>query len=300
MGSFGNQTAAPPKEPMGAEAQVIVRQVTVATRGGSTLQLGPTFWLSDAIPPGFEQYRASVVGLSTMDAQTRADMASFLGSAVDTATIPSGCKQGADAGPCLVGDGERSLYTVPSKLAAGVRAVALLRNADSLFVSSCELPMPAASRRSPVATIGHCRPGSNDWHLALPSPAPVHLQSASPTSHRRPIACNWTTAAPTNIPDAPSRTCTSVLPSGAVFLLSNPARASKSRLPLTIAVAKDGKNFDQAWAIRRDAPPARYYRKCLSGQSRDYLVEWCCLYAVGSLLRCTGRRVQVTKPGVPF
>jgi sialate O-acetylesterase len=281
MGSFGNQTAAPPKSPLGAEAQVIVRQVTVAGNNWDSLQLGQTFWLSQSIPLGFEQYQRQAVGLSSMDSQTQLDMANFFGSVLDTGLIPSGCRPGATTDACWVGDGERSLFVVPAtgEGAGRYKAVALLRNVDSLFSSSCELPLttPQEAVGSDDAMMtGHCRPGSNDWHLALPGPGPVQSHSATLPS-ARPIKCNWTVAAPTNIPDAPARTCASVLPSGAVFLLSNPAPASKSRLPLTIAIAKDGQNFDQAWAIRRDAPSGRYYRKrndreSLSGSLRCVLM----------------------------
>ena len=251
MGSFGNQTAAPPHNPVGAESQVIVRQVTVLP--GRALRLGRTFWLSEGIPPGFEQYHDSVVGLGDMDAQTRADMASFLSSAVDAGTVP-GCPHAEEPpGTCWEGDGERSLFVAPGK--GNREAVLLLRNAGYLFSSTCELPassLPAAG----AAEVGHCRPGSNNWHWALPLPSPVR-PGASLAG--RPIPCNWSMPAATTVPDAPARTCASSLPSGTVFLLGNPARSSKSRLPLTIAVARDGKTFDQAYAIRRDAPRAVWY-----------------------------------------
>jgi len=69
----------------------------------------------------------------------------------------------------------------------------------------------------------------------------------------------WSVAEPTDVPDAPSKTTTLRLASGQVVLIGNQVfnKRGTRRDPLTIAIAKDGLNFDAAYSIRWRTPNFR-------------------------------------------
>lgn len=69
---------------------------------------------------------------------------------------------------------------------------------------------------------------------------------------------NWEPALRTNIPDSPSKSTTGTLSDGRTFLIGNQVtRLDGARDPLTIALSRDGRNFDWAAAIRTGAPGVR-------------------------------------------
>ncbi|OPZ05486.1 MAG: hypothetical protein BWZ08_02478 [candidate division BRC1 bacterium ADurb.BinA292] len=95
----------------------------------------------------------------------------------------------------------------------------------------------------------------------------------------------WSLAVPTNIPDSPSGVTVGELPDGTVYLIGNQiagelddpdARPYRNptkvwpfaerdfqsehfpRDPLVLALSRDGRGFDRAWAIRHDTPNARF------------------------------------------
>ncbi|MCP4646102.1 MAG: hypothetical protein GY851_37000 [bacterium] len=72
----------------------------------------------------------------------------------------------------------------------------------------------------------------------------------------RPTASQpWPPAVKTNIPDSPSLSCVGRLPDGQFFLIGNHLPKQWRRDPLTLALSRDGLDYDRAWAIRSGAPP---------------------------------------------
>lgn len=65
----------------------------------------------------------------------------------------------------------------------------------------------------------------------------------------------WTQPEQTNVPDSPSKTVSGTLPDGRVYVVGNQINdVSYGRDPLTLAISRDGVNFDWAAAVRYDAP----------------------------------------------
>ena len=73
----------------------------------------------------------------------------------------------------------------------------------------------------------------------------------------------WSPAVATPIPDAPAKTVTAVLPSGETVLVGNQVYNKKGtrRDPLTIAIARNGFDFDRAYSIRWRTPKFRTPRQ---------------------------------------
>jgi hypothetical protein len=59
----------------------------------------------------------------------------------------------------------------------------------------------------------------------------------------------WTKPVETDMPDSRSKQCAGNLPDGTAYLAGNPVK-SKSRIPLAIALSKDGSHFDKAYLLR--------------------------------------------------
>ena len=66
----------------------------------------------------------------------------------------------------------------------------------------------------------------------------------------------WSTPCPTNMPDATSKCCAGRLSNGTYYLISNPC-PDGSRIPLTIALSKDGATFDRLAILREKATAPR-------------------------------------------
>ena len=59
----------------------------------------------------------------------------------------------------------------------------------------------------------------------------------------------WTTPAESNIPDMGSNLNAGTLPTGEVYLLSNPIVGAPPRNPLVLSLSKDGLLFDRAFIL---------------------------------------------------
>ena len=70
----------------------------------------------------------------------------------------------------------------------------------------------------------------------------------------------WSKAVETAFPDSRSKQCAGNLPDGTPFLIGNPG-PEKDRSLLIIAMASDGKTFDQAWILRKNPPERRFEGK---------------------------------------
>jgi BNR repeat protein len=68
----------------------------------------------------------------------------------------------------------------------------------------------------------------------------------------------WPKAVKTTIADSPSLSCAGRLPDGQFFLIGNHIAKHWRRDPLTLALSRDGLDFDRAWAIRSGAPALRH------------------------------------------
>jgi len=69
----------------------------------------------------------------------------------------------------------------------------------------------------------------------------------------------WTEPQETNIPDSPSKTVSGTLPDGRVYVVGNQINGELfGRDPLTLAISRDGVNFEWAAAIRYGAPAVEF------------------------------------------
>ena len=68
---------------------------------------------------------------------------------------------------------------------------------------------------------------------------------------------SWSEPLETNFLDSTARFSTGSLPDGSVYIISNPG-AHLVRIPLTIALSKDGVTFDRAFVIRGEATRQRW------------------------------------------
>ena len=66
---------------------------------------------------------------------------------------------------------------------------------------------------------------------------------------------SWSTPTQTNVPDSPSKTISGTLPDGRTYMIGNQVNdKAYERDPLTLAISRDGVNYDWAAAIRFDRP----------------------------------------------
>ena len=127
-----------------------------------------------------------------------------------------------------------------------------------------------------------CSPATGTWHYASLSAVidgVIDSEHSSLDQHEELRTalqnCSWSPATVTNIPDAPSRSCTSALPDGETYLVNTPVdhpvpHSKAARDPLVISIAADGKNFSRHWAIRSLATEpqtahCRYATDCSPG-----------------------------------
>ena len=68
---------------------------------------------------------------------------------------------------------------------------------------------------------------------------------------------SWSEPVETSFLDSTARFSTGSLPDGSVYIISNPG-AHLVRIPLTIALSKDGVTFDRAFVIRGEATTQRW------------------------------------------
>lgn len=67
---------------------------------------------------------------------------------------------------------------------------------------------------------------------------------------------NWSKPVQTNFPDATSKNFSLPLSDGRIVVLNNPEK--KLRDPLAITLSNDGWSFNQAYAVRKNAPPQKF------------------------------------------
>lgn len=196
--------------------------------GPTAADLGQPFILNRTIPAllkplGWPTYL-------NMDPTTRGDAEQLLASFVRTTVV----YPDDDAEKMLLKSGtmvynERSLYRVPKSRTL----VNLLRGggAKALYAATCELPaVPTVE----TPTFSTCRPGVGDAFMNLPMELVADYNASSD-----PRLCEWTHPIQTNIPDVHSRTCASMLPSGAVYLVGNQIDGG-NRDPVTLSISADG------------------------------------------------------------
>ena len=211
-------------------------------------KLGKSFWLNGTVPKGFEH-----LGFPTyleMDSQTRKDAEQIIKSMVRT-TVKYPDVAARHHGKMVYN--ERSLYMVPGTR----RLVNLLRGQyapKNLSASTCTLPYdPRAVPLKPNPTSFSCRPGVGDAFMNL-----VEVLNLTAGNYKdvEPRTCQWSTPEIVSIPDSHSRTCSSVLPGGGVYIVGN--QIAEGRDPVTLSLSKDGINFDRAFSVRYGAPPVKY------------------------------------------
>lgn len=148
------------------ESVLLLRQV----HGNGTGQLGPIFWASDTIPPGFEA-ASSMLGIRTaseMDAQTAADVVAL-----------------------------NRNYTSPAQLPCGNSSTGTLK---------CEACLEGCQEWSNIIKTKECDVGNERTHFTVPnSTADVILYRTHTdyycASHRASPADKWSTPVKTEIPD---------------------------------------------------------------------------------------------------
>jgi len=88
---------------------------------------------------------------------------------------------------------------------------------------------------------------------------------------------NWSTAAATEMPDSRSKQSAGNLPDGTAFMVGNPVE-NKIRIPLVVALSRDGRVFDRAYVLRRggnDLQARRYAGKSKTpGYSYPKAMVW--------------------------
>ena len=93
---------------------------------------------------------------------------------------------------------------------------------------------------------------------------------------------SWSKPAKTDFPDATSRTSAGNLPDGTAFIVNNPSWQPNSvypaigrRIPLTIALSRDGVTFDRAFVVRGEKTTMRFSGKNkLSGWQYPHTTVW--------------------------
>ena len=68
---------------------------------------------------------------------------------------------------------------------------------------------------------------------------------------------SWSQPVETNFPDSTARFSAGSLPDGTVYIISNPG-PHLTRIPLTIALSRDGITFDRAFVIRGESTSQRW------------------------------------------
>lgn len=213
----------------------------IARRVDRVEDLGPLFWLMDRVPEGGEPYPAFT---ELEDARMRQDALSLL----EQLRLPPDFFDDRSASP-------RDQF----------------RGA-----------MPEAADHSII---------SHDPVYRCPDGTEVRVWRNYNGTHRIYVSLRsspgepWSLGIPTNIPDSPSGVAVGELPDGRVFLIGNqiagelddpdarPYRDPRKpwpfverdfqpehfpRDPLVLALSRDGRSFDRAWAIRHNTPDARF------------------------------------------
>jgi hypothetical protein len=124
-----------------------------------------------------------------------------------------------------------------------------------MLASRCTLPADTLPLQT-VPAVLQCRPGTGLILFGVPHPL---ADTAAPLGDLQLVGyknCSWSTPEYTNIPDSHSRTCTSSLPDGRIYMVG--AQLTGGRDPLVLSISSDGLVFDHAWAVRAHAPPIRY------------------------------------------
>jgi hypothetical protein len=67
----------------------------------------------------------------------------------------------------------------------------------------------------------------------------------------------WSAPVATNLPSATARAAAGNLPDGRSFVIWTPSQ-NFDRIPLVIALSKDGTTFDRAWVLRRESTKIRF------------------------------------------
>ena len=106
---------------------------------------------------------------------------------------------------------------------------------------------------APNPTSFSCRPGIGDAFMNL-----VEVLNLTTGNYKdvEPRICKWSTPEMISIPDSHSRTCSSVLPGGGIYIVGN--QIAEGRDPVTLSVSKDGIHFNRAFSVRFGAPPVIY------------------------------------------
>jgi hypothetical protein len=178
--------------------------------------LGPVFWASSTIPPGFEPVSASlgIVTIDQMDAETQRDIALLT---PHSRTLPCHADLEKDGtNKCEACDGGCQDWNATSGLN--------LSNERTHYIVRDE--------RSPT--------GLTDVLLYR---SRVHQLYAS--TRVGGAGYEWSDIEETAIPDIDSNINTGTLPDGRTFLVSNAVPNAPIRDPLTIATSRDGQTFDR-------------------------------------------------------
>mmetsp|Transcript_6611 Transcript_6611/g.14553 ORF Transcript_6611/g.14553 Transcript_6611/m.14553 type:complete len:344 (-) Transcript_6611:38-1069(-) len=241
-------------------------EIPLARRIYSQTSFGDVFWVADEAPEGYEHFGFRTMrNVSSLEAS---DVGSVWAKYVNTTPT-------SDAGR----SNERSIYSLPSDWR---QLVLLLRSSESpdlLLASRCTLQGGMVSP-PPVSSLSSlpCRPGTGIIQAGLPTTGDtndtqrrerrerVWGESAVSDAREREVMaatpstlhCDWTAPNFTSIPDSHTRTCTSALPDGRIYLVGSQLPKAGDRDPLTLALSPDGLAFDKVVAVRANAPPRRY------------------------------------------
>ncbi len=214
-------------------------------------KFGDIFWLNKTVPNGF-QYLGYKTYLQMND-ETIYDMHIYLSSLINAEVSNVTSTINGD----FVYFTERSMYQIPSTKNQNELEIMLILRANcsthvcnnTEYASYCNI-----SQQNIIFNdnLFECRPGTSSLYWNL-----VQLAENNNNSNKsEPQNCDWTIPMKTNIPDTSSRTCSSALPNGSVYLLGN--QVEDTRDVLVLSLSDDGVIFNKAWAIRYNPPPIKY------------------------------------------
>lgn len=192
--------------------------------------LGPVFWSTATIPPGFALASAlnNVTTVDHMDAQTRADVA----------LVTNASAYSDDFMPCATPD-----LSLKCEACAGGCQPWADAPSNIVFERTHFTVGPADPRTGyPQVLLWQSNNGSNP--------------NALWASVKENATSTWSALAPTNMPNQPANINAGVLPSGRRYLALNPC---PSRDPLVLATSPEGLRWDAALAVATcaDLAPAR-------------------------------------------
>jgi len=193
-------------------------------------------WPSNVSPKGgYTYYTTSTDGLTWTKLQPiKMEDGSFMNGVIeqDTHATPSGrIISAAHFQPGLIAS---PIYTDdPSGIQGWVRAS--LPNLTYTGNTSRELE-PSWFLRNDGADVMVFRDQTNTYH---------RLASISFDNGK-----SWSTPVLTDMPDSRAKQSAGNLPDGTAFMVGNPVE-NKTRIPLTVTLSKDGKNFDKAYVLRQ-------------------------------------------------